>query len=79
MLLFSDPMSGFRVPPGNLTVTLPYQVPARNPNDTLYEQFRSSASISTRTPLGESSAAHAGSTHSNREQRSASRPIRIWA
>ncbi len=39
MLLFSDPMSGFRVPPGNLTVTLPYQVPATNPNDTLYEQF----------------------------------------
>lgn len=39
MLLFSDPMSGFRVPPGNLTVSLPYQVPAGNPNDTLYEQF----------------------------------------
>ena len=39
MLLFSDPMSGFRVPPGNVTVTLPYQVPAGNPNDTLYEQL----------------------------------------
>jgi Carboxypeptidase regulatory-like domain/TonB-dependent Receptor Plug Domain len=39
MLLFSDPMSGFRVPPGNLTVTLPYQVPVTNPNDTLYEQL----------------------------------------
>jgi hypothetical protein len=39
MLLFSDPMSGFRAPPGNLTVTLPYQVPVGNPNDTLYEQL----------------------------------------
>ena len=39
MLLFSDPMSNFRVPPGNLTVQLPYQVPAGNPNDTLYEQM----------------------------------------
>jgi hypothetical protein len=27
------------VPPGNVTVTLPYQVPATNPNDTLYEQL----------------------------------------
>jgi hypothetical protein len=39
MLIFSDPMSNFRVPPGNVTVTLPYQVPATNPNDTLYEQL----------------------------------------
>jgi hypothetical protein len=39
MLLFSDPMSGFRVPPGNLTVTLPYQVPLTNPNQTLYQQL----------------------------------------
>ncbi len=39
MLIFSDPMSGFRVPPGNLTVTLPFQVPVGNPNNTLYRQL----------------------------------------
>jgi len=39
MLIFSDPMSGFRLPPGNLTVTLPYQVPVGNPNNTLYRQL----------------------------------------
>ena len=52
MLLFSDPMSGFRVPPGNLTVTLPYQVPATNPNDTLYEQFALIGINLNTTPLG---------------------------
>ena len=52
MLLFSDPMSGFRVPPGNLTVTLPYQVPATNPNDTLYEQFLLIGINLNTTPLG---------------------------
>ena len=52
MLLFSDPMSGFRVPPGNLTVTLPYQVPVTNPNDTLYEQFLLIGINLNATPLG---------------------------
>jgi hypothetical protein len=52
MLLFSDPMSGFRVPPGNLTVTLPYQVPVTNPNDTLYEQFLLIGINLNTTPLG---------------------------
>jgi hypothetical protein len=53
MLLFSDPMSGFRVPPGNITVTLPYQVPAGNPNDTLYEQFALIGINLNTTPLGQ--------------------------
>lgn len=53
MLLFSDPMSNFRVPPGNVTVTLPYQVPATNPNDTLYEQFLLIGINLNTTPLGE--------------------------
>ena len=35
MLLFSDPMNNFRVPPGNVSVRLPFPVPASNPNDTL--------------------------------------------
>lgn len=39
MLIFSDPMSNFRIPPGNVTVTLPFQVPATNPNQTLYQQL----------------------------------------
>ena len=52
MLLFSDPMSGFRVPPGNLTVTLPYQVPVTNPNDTLYEQLLLIGINLNTTPLG---------------------------
>jgi len=52
MLLFSDPMSGFRVPPGNLTVTLPYQVPVGNPNNTLYKQLALIGIDLNRTPLG---------------------------
>jgi hypothetical protein len=51
MLLFSDPMSGFRVPPGNLTVTLPYQVPATNPNQTLYQQLLLIGINLNQTPL----------------------------
>jgi hypothetical protein len=39
MLVYSDPMSNFRVPPGNVSVRLPYQVPAGNPNNTLYKQL----------------------------------------
>lgn len=39
MLLFSDPMSGFRAPPGNLTVSLPYAVTTGTVNDSLYEQL----------------------------------------
>ena len=53
MLLFSDPMSNFRVPPGNVTVQLPYQVPAGNPNDTLYKQFALIGINLNNTPLSD--------------------------
>lgn len=40
MLIYSDPMSGFRSTPGNLTISLPFtNVPAGNPNTTLYRQL----------------------------------------
>jgi hypothetical protein len=39
LLIFADPINNFRNPPGNVTVTLPFPVPAGNPNNTLYEQF----------------------------------------
>jgi hypothetical protein len=46
-------MSNFRVPPGNVTVTLPYQVPATNPNDTLYEQLQLIGINLNATPLSD--------------------------
>lgn len=39
MLIFSDPMNNFRVPAGNVSVRLPFAVPAGNPNTTLYRQL----------------------------------------
>jgi hypothetical protein len=39
MLLFSDPMNNFRVPPGNVSVRLPFAVPVGNPNTTVYRQL----------------------------------------
>ncbi|MDQ3804910.1 MAG: TonB-dependent receptor [Acidobacteriota bacterium] len=42
LLLFSDPIGTFRTPPGNLSVTLPFAIPAANPNascNTVYCQF----------------------------------------
>ena len=42
LLLFSDPIGTFRTPPGNLSVTLPFAIPAGNPNascNTVYCQF----------------------------------------
>jgi hypothetical protein len=53
MLLFSDPMSGFRQPPGNVTVTLPFQVPATNPNQTLYQQLLLAGINLNNIPLGQ--------------------------
>ena len=40
LLLLSGPMNNFRVPPGDVTVALPFLVPQGNPNDTLYEQMK---------------------------------------
>ncbi|HEY7189575.1 MAG TPA: carboxypeptidase regulatory-like domain-containing protein [Vicinamibacterales bacterium] len=40
MLIYSDPMTGFRTTPGNLTTSLPFtNLPAGNPNTTLYRQL----------------------------------------
>ena len=39
MLIFADPMNNFRVPPGNVSVRLPFAVPAGNPNNTVYRQL----------------------------------------
>ncbi len=40
LLLLAGPMNNFRVPPGDVTVALPFRVPPENPNDTLYEQMK---------------------------------------
>lgn len=42
LLLFADPNGTFRTPPGNLSVTLPFAIPAGNPNaacNTVFCQF----------------------------------------
>ena len=39
MLLFAGPINNFRDPAGDLTISLPFTVPASNPNNTIYEQF----------------------------------------
>ncbi len=38
-LILSTPMSNFRSTPGDLSVTLPFAVPAGNPNNTVYRQL----------------------------------------
>ena len=53
MLLFSDPMNNFRVPPGNVSVRLPFAVPAGNPNATVYRQLLLIGIDLNRFPLGE--------------------------
>lgn len=40
MLLFASPMNNFRLPPGDVSVQLPFPVPTGNPNTTLYQQLR---------------------------------------
>jgi hypothetical protein len=40
LLIFAGPINNFRLPPGDVSVTLPFPVPSGNPNNTLYEQFR---------------------------------------
>ena len=53
MLLFSDPMSNFRLPAGNVSVRLPFAVPAGNPNTTLHDQLLLIGIDLNRFPLGE--------------------------
>ena len=38
-LLLASPMNNFRIPAGDLSIQLPYPVPAGNPNNTLYRQL----------------------------------------
>jgi hypothetical protein len=38
-LLLASPLNNFRVPAGDLSIQLPFSVPAGNPNNTLYKQL----------------------------------------
>jgi hypothetical protein len=38
-LLLAAPLNNFRIPPGDLSIQLPFSVPAGNPNNTLYRQL----------------------------------------
>ena len=38
-LLLTSPLNNFRIPAGDLSIQLPYPVPAGNPNNTLYRQL----------------------------------------
>ena len=40
LLLMAGPVNNFRVPPGDVTVALPFRVPPGNPHVTLYDQMR---------------------------------------
>ena len=40
MLLMAGPVNNFRVPPGDVTVALPFRVPSGSPHVTLYDQMR---------------------------------------
>ena len=40
LLLMAAPVNNFRLPPGDVTMALPFRVPPENPHDTLYEQMR---------------------------------------
>lgn len=40
LLLLAGPMNNFRVPPGDLTVALPFRPPPGSPHDTVYDQMR---------------------------------------
>ena len=53
MLLFADPMNNFRVPPGNVSIRLPFTVPAGNPNTTVYRQLLLIGIDLNRFPLDE--------------------------
>jgi len=40
MLLLAAPLNNFRNPPGDVSIRLPFAVPASNPNNTVYRQLR---------------------------------------
>lgn len=53
MLLWAAPMNNFRVPPGDLSVQLPFTPPAGNPNTTLYRQLLLIGIDLNQTPLNQ--------------------------
>jgi hypothetical protein len=52
-LLYAGPMNNYRQPPGDLSIQLPFTVPAGNPNNTLYRQFLLIGIDLNQTPLGQ--------------------------
>jgi hypothetical protein len=40
MLLLAAPLNNFRNPPGDVSIRLPFAVPASNPNNTVYRQLK---------------------------------------
>jgi hypothetical protein len=52
-LLYAGPMNNYRLPPGDLSVQLPFAVPAGNPNNTLYRQLLLIGIDLNQTPLGQ--------------------------
>jgi hypothetical protein len=51
-LLWAGAMNNFRATPGDLSVTLPFAVPAGNPNNTVYKQLKLIGIDLNGTPLG---------------------------
>lgn len=52
-LVYAGPMNNFRVPPGDLSVQLPFRVSAGDPRDTVYDQLLLIGIDLNRTPLGQ--------------------------
>jgi hypothetical protein len=52
-LLYAGPMNNYRLPPGDLSLQLPFTVPAGNPNNTLYKQLLLIGIDLNQTPLGQ--------------------------
>lgn len=52
-LLYAGPMNNYRLPPGDLSIQLPFTVPAGNPNNTLYRQFLLIGIDLNQTPLSQ--------------------------
>ena len=46
-------MNNYRLPPGDLSIQLPFTVPAGNPNNTLYKQLLLIGIDLNQTPLGQ--------------------------
>ena len=51
-IIFAQPLANFGSPPVDLVVQLPFEVPADNPNQTVYQQLALIGIDLNRTPLG---------------------------